>query len=218
MGIGNPNAKILFVGKEPAIDKNNEQGLAYHSQNGNFWNDKISNNEVDIYEYDVDADHVFRVEKSWGKNTWSKYQQLTDLIMEKDTRPNYIDFLKVVFTTELNNAPSKTTQAAEKESLNERKTFFKNSQFIQDFPIVVLACSDYIQNNDKVREIDEVFGVEYVPAQHAREYSSGNWYFPHYNQDKTKLVIHTRQLSANVDAILLEDIAKEIKAFLDMNN
>ncbi|MBV7282869.1 hypothetical protein, partial [Corynebacterium sp. TAE3-ERU30] len=67
--------------------------------------------------------------------------------------------------------------------------------------------SDYIKNNDKVREIDDVFGVKFYKE---KIYTEKNKFFLHYNDDKTKLVIHTRQLSSNVKNDLLEDMAKII--------
>lgn len=41
-----------------------------------------------------------------------------------------------------------------------------------------------------------------------------NWFFTHFNNDKTKLVIHTRQLSANVKTDLLKDMGKVIREHL----
>ena len=46
-------------------------------------------------------------------------------------------------------------------------------------------------------------------------YSAGNWYFLHYNKDETKLVIHTRPLSANVNNELLKDLAEIIRKHLN---
>ncbi|WP_175513940.1 hypothetical protein [Flavobacterium degerlachei] len=47
-----------------------------------------------------------------------------------------------------------------------------------------------------------------------KQYGNGKQLFwTHYNSDKTKLVIHTRQLSANVSNDLLKEIANEIRNF-----
>lgn len=211
IGTGNPNADILIVGKESAISKENVQGREFYHRNAICWNEHIKNNTCEILNYPVDENHIFRKEKSWGKNTWSKYQELKTVIYKNKKIPYHIDFLEKVFTTEINDAPEKNTSKADKSSLNERKRLFEKSDFIQKFPVVVLACSNYIKNNDDVREIDEIFKVTYCDK---KVYSSMNWFFTHYNCDKTKLVIHTRQLSANVKTDLLKDMGKIIREHL----
>ncbi len=168
IGIGNPNAKILYIGKEAAIIPNNTDAMDSYKENANFWSKLINSNKQDMYEYEVGPDHQFRVEKSWGKNTWSKYQLLTDKILKNETKPNYINFLNHVFTTELNDSPHKHNHLADKSTINERKQFLKDSPFIQDFSVVVLACSDYIVNNDNIREIDTIFGVQYKPISNPK--------------------------------------------------
>lgn len=211
IGTGNPNADILFVGKESAIPKENIQGLEFYNRNAVSWNEHIEHNTCEILNYPIDENHIFRKEKIWGKNTWSKYQQLKNNIYEDEKKPYHIDFLEKVFTTEINDSPEKNTANANKSSLNERKKLFKKSEFIQKFPVVVLACSNYITNNDEIREIDDIFKVTYCDK---KVYSNMNWFFTHYNSDKTKLIIHTRQLSANVKKELLEDMGKVIKEHL----
>ncbi len=114
----------------------------------------------------------------------------------------------------MNNSPSKNTSTADKSGLNKRKTFFKNSLFIQQFPVIVLACSDYIKNNDKIREIDEVFNVKYYSSK-IYNINTMNGFYIHYNKDKTKLVIHTRQLSQNVKNDLLQDLGLVIREHLE---
>ncbi len=43
----------------------------------------------------------------------------------------------------------------------KRKKSFFRSEFIQNFSIVVLACSDYIWNKKNDWQINEIFGVSY---------------------------------------------------------
>jgi hypothetical protein len=212
IGTGNPNAQILYLGKESAIVESNLNSIEWYNKNAVDWQKHVDNNTCETLSYPVTKEHSFRKEKSWGKNTWSKYQKLTDIIFKKEVKPYHIDFLENVFTTEINDAPNKNTSTADKSKLNERKLLFKHSQFIQNFPVIVLACSDYIKNNDEIREIDEIFGVKYIEG---KTYSQTNWFFSHYNEDKTKLVIHTRQLSANVKPELLIDMAEVIREHLN---
>ncbi|MBP6436541.1 MAG: hypothetical protein KA288_03995 [Paludibacteraceae bacterium] len=214
IGIGNPNAKILYVGKESAIDQDNTEGLNLYNRNAADWKNHVVNNTCEPLFYEVSKEHPFRKEKSWGKNTWSKYQKLTNNIFRREERPNYIDFLKEVFTTEINDSPNKNTSSANKGTLNERKQLLKDSKFIQCFPVVVLACSNYIQNNDEQREINEIFNVRYSGG--GKSFSKGNWYYLHYSDDKTKLVIHTRQLSTNVKKELLDEVGEAIRKHLNL--
>jgi hypothetical protein len=215
VGTGNPNAQILYIGKESAIVDDNYEGRKWYDKNATDWQNHIENNTCEILSYPIPKDHIFRREKSWGKNTWSKYQKLTDHIFEKEEKPHHIDFLKNVFTTEINDAPNKNTSTANKSKLNERKSLLKESDFIQNFPVVVLACSNYIKNNDDLREIDKIFGVKYEAEFPKKLYNKTNWFFSHYNEDRTKLVIHTRQLSADVKADLLSDIGEVIRGHLN---
>lgn len=213
IGTGNPNSNTLFIGKESAIDSTDTITRNWYDNNAQSWATHINTNSCEILEYFVDDNHPLRA--NWGKHTWSKYQKLSDFIREKESEPYYVDFLKHTFSTEINDAPMKRTSEAEKSSIIQRKLLFKNSKFIQDFPVVVLACSDYIQNNDDIREIDDIFGVTYCGDEEGKYwYNKGNWFFLHYSPDRKKLVIHTRQLSADVKNEMLEKMGRIIRNHL----
>ena len=203
IGRGNPNSKILFVGKE--YSKANENA----EFDAKYWKDKISKNE---------AVHLTHKKEVGEGHTWTKYQHLHDYIFERP-KTDMFNFEELIFTTEMSEIPQKNNRDAHTNPdflprLNKRKQEFFKSDFIQNFPVIVLACSDYIKNNDEIREIDDIFGVHYKEEYEKKIYSKSNWYYSHYNDDKTKLVIHTRQLSANVMAELLEDMAKLIRQHL----
>ena len=218
VGTGNPNAKVLFIGKESAITIDNYDGRKWYDKNASEWKYHIENNTCEVLCYPILEDHEFRKNKSWGKNTWSKYQKLTNHIFEKIEKPYFIDFLEDVFTTEINDSPNKNTSSANKSKLNERKILLKESNFIQNFPVIVLACSNYIKNSAENREVDETFGVKYKDEFPRKVYNKTNWFFSHYNEDKSKLVIHTRQLSADVKSELLKDMGELIKEHLSKIN
>lgn len=216
VGTGNPNSKILIIGKESAIETNDLQSFEWYGNNAKDWKNHIENKTCEVLEYFVDKKHPLR--KSWGKNTWSKYQKLSDYILEKESENFKVDFLKHIFTSEINDSPSKTTSKADKKNISSRKEILKKSKFIQNFPVVVLACSNYITNDENSREINDIFEVEYIGGEIGTKfYSAGNWYFLHYNKNKTKLVIHTRQLSTNVNNELLKDLAEIIRKHLTEN-
>jgi len=213
IGIGNPNANTLFIGKESAIDIGDSEERIRYSRNAYYWKELITQNRPDILEYRVTDGH--QLKRGWGKNTWSKYQKLSDSIRKKESIPYCVDFLKYCFTTEINDAPMKRTSDADKSNLNNRKSLFKNSKFIQSFPVIVLACSNYIRNNDEIREIDDVFSVTYCGDEKGKHwYNKGNWFFLHYSPDHKKLVIHTRQLSADVKNEMLVKMGGIIRTHL----
>jgi hypothetical protein len=217
VGTGNPNTKILIIGKESAISPNDEIGLKWYKENASTWMGHITNNSCECLEYKVDEQSPLK--KGWGKNTWSKYQKLADYIFERKSNSFEVNFLKYAFTTEINDSPNKNTSNADKSNLNERKKLLKNSEFIQSFPVVILACSDYIINNDEIREIDEIFSVTYDGDEEGKHFfSKGNWFFSHHNKNQSKLVIHTRQLSADVKNEMLQKMALIIRKHLIDHN
>ncbi len=87
IGLGNPNAKILFVGKESSISK--KEYLEAFNKNNLEWKNHILNNTKQIECYEVDENHIFRKNNQWGKNTWSKYQLLKNLFYRFFTKSFY---------------------------------------------------------------------------------------------------------------------------------
>jgi|SRR5690554_1588273 len=216
IGLGNPNAPILIIGQEPKIRKQDLQGIEKHSENAEEWMRNIENNKPQINSYFVDENHIFRKERSWGSNTWSKYQTLNNFIFQRERKPYYIDFLEDVFTTEMNESPAENNVISDKISIPNRKRLLQDSPFIQNFPVVILACSQYIKNTPENPEINNTFGVTYDGDESGKhEYSRGNWFYTHHNEDRSKLVIHTRQLSNSVSPKLLEGIADKVREHLN---
>lgn len=225
IGMGNPKSKILILGKEVATDveegKNKdleEKNLNSFNKNCEDWIDNIRENRTqdDIPIWDINKNnnnplYAFKgVKINKEGHTWRKYQKLNNYIYNKENNFN-IDFQEKSFISEISILPSKTTSKAQKkesfkESLQHRKKTFLTSDFIQKFPIVILACGNYI-NGD---EITSIFDVSFI----REEGTPRQKYWIHYNKDKTKLVIHTRQLSANISKELLRGIANEVKTFI----
>ncbi|KGO92233.1 hypothetical protein [Flavobacterium subsaxonicum] len=210
LGGGNPNSKILVVGKEAALN----EVEAWYEGNAKDWYNQMDNQNLNF----------IRTEKFPVGHTWSKYQKLHDYIFPEHAPEAYINFEERFFTTEMNDNPAKKNSEAKKRKdfkfnlQNRKDTFFKEN-FIQDFPVTILACSDYIKNTGKIREIDTMFDVTYPgdeKGKHA-DYSRGNSFYLHYNEDQSKLVIHTRQLSNNVDDKMLQDMGIIIREHLNRN-
>ena len=180
-GQGNPNADILIIGQEST--DTNENAL-------------ILNIERCRNKMERDAPRPI-----YPKNkTWANYQYLLDEIYNrKSDYDDKWDFEKYAFTTELSSIPRKKSNYSEaKPSIKDRLRFFEKSELIKSFPVVILACGGYIKNNDKVREIDDTFHVEFDGEHKGRHKSEQGklWFTTHHSKsDAKKLVIHTWQFS-----------------------
>ena len=126
-----------------------------------------------------------------------------------------LDFEKYAYTTELSSVPRKQSNYSNaKSSIQDRLRFFKESKFIQDFPVIILACGGYIKNDDKVREIDNTFHVEFCREYGSKESKNRFWTHVDDKNAPTKLVIHTRQLSNGVSKDLIKEMSKVIRVYL----
>ncbi len=210
VGIGNPNAKILIVGREGATEEDADtikrRGEVSFADS---WREKIKNNEpVEFRET--------RERALPEGHTWTKYQKLHDYIFDEHNlgkAKNETDFFKNFFVTEMNINRAKRTAGVSTNGMQERKNTFFRTEFIQQFPVTILACGNYIKNNDTTREIDDIFGVLF-DRKYPNELTANNYSFwTHYNPCKTKLVIHTRQLSTDVPNSLLVEMANVINGF-----
>lgn len=217
VGLGNPNAQILFVGKEAGIDPTVTEEMNKYKENAIIWHSGDS-----IYS------EPFKPQEGSGLlnhgHTWQKYQKLHNIIFEKEMSEDYyIDFVQNVFTTELSNLPYENTNGAKQQDqfkyeLEKRKReFFDNKYFKSRFPIVLILALDgrYISNHGtgETREIDNIFDVEYKKLVECTR--SVDKFWVHYGKDENKprLLIHARQLTNGASNELLEKIGEEIKAF-----
>ena len=202
IGQGNPEAKILFIGKEPSRNVTNDYTFECLDElNGKTFED------------------LWQVHDKGSEGaTWSKYQKTIDRVYpERKHTAGKLDFEEMAFCTEMNNVCSLHTATADKSTIADKRRLFHESGFIQSFPIVILACGDYIINQGDNRQIDDTFGVEY--HQEAFPNRRPN-YWIHYAKDsnKPKLVIHTRQLSGPLSNEFVFSIGDTIREFLMEHN
>lgn len=204
-GQGNPNADILIIGKEP--------------HNGELIKGKEKIQEKLQKQEDHCRSGVWGTAPRKGNPTWSNYQNLIEEVYsDRKFDPRLFDFEKYAFTTELNTIfrPKAVLDEETKSNINKRLRFFKDSEFINSFPVIVLACNDFI-SNDEPRGflINNTFGVKYDGDSSGKhQYSRGHWFYTHHSDNEEKLVIHTRQLSFLFDKNLLPRLAEEIRAHL----
>lgn len=228
LGTGKPNSKILIVGKEVATDIKDglnksleNKNLKDFNENCDDWktNVKLNKSQGELENWPIESNPLFAFKGTIKKNTsntWKKYQKLYDIIFKNEINRNNLlelDFQKDFFITEMSVLPAKTTGKAQKKSdfkekLQERKNSFISSKFIQDFPIVILACGNYIVGE----EITRIFGVNFIEEKRGEKQK---FWIHREKSGKPKLVIHTRQLSNAVEDELLKKIGIEIREFLE---
>ena len=219
IGLGNPNSRILFVGKEAGepVDSINIPG------DGKSWKE----NAIDFAKKYVPQKETHRK----GNHTWQKYQKLYRLILaelntvETELEDKEITFVENVFTTELSNLPAPRTKEAKKlkdfdANLKNRKNLFWKNEFIKQFPIIIIAASDKKYIETYSGEVCELFDVEFFEV---KAFGKSGKMWIHYsvkekNNVYPKLVIHTRQLTNGASDNLLHEIARTVKKFIEQHN
>lgn len=218
-GLGNPESKILFVGKEAGI----KVGRGTPHGTGLSWKKDSS---VYSKRY-VPKDENLKN----GNHTWQKYQKLFELIAKKANFPIVskidkceITFVEYLFTTELSNLNAEDSVTAKKQvnfkpELKKRKEFFWESDFINKFDIVVIFALDnnYIETYEG--EVCKLFKVNFKEKINIGR-TQNIWI--HSSDEKEgrnvpKLVIHTRQLTNGCSNELLEKVADLISEHIAEN-
>ncbi len=144
---------------------------------------------------------------------------------QREFNPGLFDFEKYAFTTELNTIfrPKAVLDNETRNNINERLCLFKDSEFIRSFSVIILACGNFISNDEeKGFLINTTFGVEYdikrdlkgKPIGEHKYTTRGHWFYTHHGDNGKKLVIHTRQLSFLFDNSFIKDMAEVISDHL----
>lgn len=234
LGLGNPNGKILLIGKETSNDKIGFDEMS--KINLKSWDDIISKNKSyeDIGFLEDNAlfpwkgqKFTIRREKKDGtitgasgtSTTWYYYQYLTDLIYNNaiKEKKNLIDFHEFCFQSEINQLNAKQSSHIPKndllriKSIKDREKLF-TLNFFKYFDVIILASGHYHKDFDF--DIQKTFGVKWTGKTNVL--SKGNWYNLHYdNLEKPKrILIHTRQFSTLISKELIEAIANECRTFI----
>jgi len=231
LGTGNPNSKVLIIGKENAHDENSDRDKSARGEI-DTWLENINSGADASALPDSFFDHdllnplyPFKGQRNMINNnknggtsrTWFNYQKLYDNIFTKGVKSEGINFHEHAFITELNDNPSSYSHLQDKErrqaSVDAKCKFFKDSAFFQGFPVVILACSHYPR--ELGIDIINLFNAEFKGKTDHADNDTRQWYNIHYNKqsDSPKLVIHTRQLSMNIKDALLKEIAAVVKEF-----
>ena len=218
IGTGNLQAKILIIGKECAIPETDLSTMSEYKDNLSQWKKDFDKdlwdiplrNRLSLSPVCPYKGQYMKLDngKNWGTSrTWLIYQKLHNAIF--GTSYERINFHKNFFITELNDNPEPKTKNASTKDIGERKDFIKNSDYFQSFPIVILAGLGYYEISETHNDIESMFDVKFLEKRQA-ENKDTQTYWIHWNKDKSKLVINTRQLSINISDQLLLEIASLI--------
>lgn len=220
VGLGNPNSKVLIIGKECSFNLKSKQdsflNKMENQDNLQQWIYNIENridldtlpywdNNPDLYNplypYKGQFNKAKRNNNDGTSQTWVQYQKLIDRILQKD-KPERIDFHKYAFITELSDIPMPGSRKAEetKESINIRCQKLLSHDFFKTFPFVIVHCGHYIR--DYKINLEEIFNQSYQ-----RTDDDGEWINVHSNGDR--ILLHTRHLSMCPNK-LIEQIANHI--------
>lgn len=219
IGLGNPNAKILFIGKEAGAEIETEM---FHGS-AKSWKEK---------EFNYSEKYVPKETKIRNLNhTWQRYQKLYDCILsnlklnaeDKKEDKYEISFVENIFTTELSNLHAPNTKEAKKqerfsEELKLRKDVFFKSNFIKQFPIIIIFASDNKYIETYPGEVCELFNVKFDNL-HDKNAKDKIWVHSETENDKNpRLIIHTRQLTNRITEELIPNLCDLIVEFITKNS
>ena len=238
VGYGNPNGKVLVIGKEAAhvakedltdhLEKKKEELL---QSNVAQWEHILSTGEVPNYDGErpiSDENPLYAYGNQFNKkdirkegepynggtsDTYTKYEKLYEQLFLQGEKLKKINFQKEFFITELSDYPTKESyNDKEVEALRQQSIEERKPlfalPFFKDFPIVIVAAGDYPSRYQI--DLEKTFDVVYKGEIEVRK----DRYFLHFSKDNKRILIHTRQLSNSVSDELIAVIASEAKKFL----
>lgn len=238
VGYGNPNGKVLVIGKEAAhvakedladhLEKKKEELL---QSNVAQWEHILSTGEVPNYDGErpiSDENPLYAYGNQFNKkdirkegkpynggtsDTYTKYEKLYEQLFLQGEKLKKINFQKEFFITELSDYPTKESyNDKEIEALRQQSIEERKPlfalPFFKDFPIVIVAAGDYPSRYQI--DLEQTFDVVYKGEIEVRK----DRYFLHFSKDNKRILIHTRQLSNSVSDELIAAIASEAKKFL----
>ena len=242
IGHGNPNAKILFIGQEPALNPNVKD---------NRWADEIVNNASqwkklveDSIGYDsIDhnkiefglplhpwANQKFQVRSvmqdgnvrahEGSARTWYNYQKLINRIFElytsarKKLRPDdYLDFHRLSFHTDMSDQPLLNHKITTlATNAVAKRVSLLSSDFFHSFPIVIAAVGHFPRDTYGDAYFGDVFGVEYIGNEENEPKAWMNVSIRDSN-DSPMLLIHTPQFGDAITDRYINQIAERIVNF-----
>lgn len=218
IGYGNPNAKILIIGKEEALDIEKECGKKIYEiavkPNWEKWKElkddsSITPDSIPIWKDSKDSKD-FNPLYPWKgddlpKGTWTNYQNLINRLYHEADAGKMTTFHQYAFITEFNDLPSKKSKRKDPEvqqRITHRCKNVLNHPFYKSFPIVIAACGHYVK--DYNINLEELFDQKFIEM---KPVDKREWINIHRKDNR--ILIHTRQLSNSFSPELIERIADD---------
>lgn len=200
IGFGNPQADVLFIGKEKAFNIHSSPLSFLHESVNNTlqWKKLIENDTATLSPFDPKNPRSYHAGKIKAVHTWGKYAQIIAEMKGIKTKP----FLKAYeigdntffdhcFLTEINHIPSRYSKG--KKASPVRVEFLKNS-FYKRFKYVFIGARPYLSHE----QIMEIFQVDMDPKKIILGYKGKKKDKPivaHLFKTKTQTIIYCGQLS-----------------------
>lgn len=208
IGQGNPNAKILIIGREHGFNSIEQRNLEIE-KNHEQWIRIVSGDESTELGYSprhcyAQREQKFRIAPTTGGTsaTWYVYQKMINSIIPHPMPLNKLDFFEYSFITEFsavnrgNNSDNNEVDILATATSIAERTPLLSSAFYRTFPIVILSCGDYFDQY-KIN-IERMFDVKWEGQTREVLLRNGKkaWLNMHYSNDRRRIVIHTWQASA----------------------
>ena len=213
IGYGNPNAKILIIGKEEALDMGIEDDKRIYEiavkRNCELWEknyaSSITPDSIPVWKDSKDFNPLYPWKgDELPKGTWTNYQKLINRLYPEADAGKMTTFHQYAFITEFNDLPSKKSKRKDPEvqqRITHRCKNVLNHPFYKSFPIVIAACGHYVK--DYNINLEDIFNQKYIEPESVK--IKREWINIHRKDNR--ILIHTRQLSNAFSFKLIERIA-----------
>ena len=202
IGYGNPNAKILIIGKEEALDIEEECDKEIYEiavkSNWELWkkNDSssITPDSIPVWKDSKDSKD-FNPLYPWKgdelpNGTWKNYQKLINCLYPTADVGKMTTFHQYAFITEFNDLPSKKSKRKDPEvqqRITHRCKNVLNHPFYKSFPIVIAACGHYVK--DYNINLEDIFNQKYIEPESVK-IKTGEWINIHRKDNPLAELIH----------------------------
>ena len=241
LGVGNPNAKILIIGKEAAIDKSSDQYQTEICDNCHQWETNITNHiyydnlldnslnnkninplypykgqkcevRCEIKQTDENENENVKLRGEYGTSrTWTAYQKLYDLIADKPKKGKEDDI-------DFHKYVFTSDLSTETAPMSNMTDLDDTQKSIQERNDLFSYLSHFPIIIVAAGHYPKMYGFDMETVFNVKWESPtldvGNKFINiHFDEKKKRILIHTNQLSFYSNE-LLEQIASQIRNFI----
>ena len=241
VGYGNPNGKVLVIGKEAAHVEGDIQQLKKAKErfcdiNIKSWEEVLSENEVPNYDSENPVierfEDIKKPQYGWGcqnnkvskklksgeynegtSDTYTNYEKLYEQLFLQGEKLKKINFQKEFFITEFSDYPTKESYKNEDiEALRKQSIEERKRLFAMPFFKEFPIVIVAAGNYPSRYHINLEQTFDVVFQKEIKV--ERDRYFLHFSKDNKRILIHTRQLSNSFSKELIPAITAEAKKFL----